>query len=182
MRRVDGVDLVSMRIDEKLVGLAPNAPESCIFKVHNQLRRVNEKAYEPELLAIGLYCRDKDDLRLTEEHKLRDLQLLLQRRNESSVETYIKAIRELEGRAHRCYAEPISLTIDEFVEMMLLDECFIIELFRKFAWTNLRDDQCDPIFRLDWMFFDLKCDLLLFENQIPFFLLTKLFEMTKVSN
>jgi hypothetical protein len=182
MRPVDGVDLVSIRIHEKLAGLIPNVLECCIFKVHTQLRKVNEKAYDPVMVAIGPYHRGKDDLRLMEDHKLHYLQLLLQRRNESSVETYIKAIRELEGRARRYYAEPISLTTDEFVEMMLLDGCFIIELFRKFARTDLRGDQCDPIFRLDWMFFNLKRDLLLFENQIPFFLLTKLLEITEVPN
>jgi hypothetical protein len=133
MRPVDGADHVSIRIHEKLVGLTPNAPECCIFRVHTQLRKVNEKAYEPQLLAIGPYHRGKDDLRLMEEHKLRYLQLLLQRRNESSVETYIKAMRELEERAREFYAEPISLTSDEFVEMMLLDGFFIIELLRKLA-------------------------------------------------
>lgn len=167
---VDGVDLVSIRIDEKLAGLAPNAPESCIFKVHFQLRKVNEKAYELITVAIGPYHCGKGDPRLMEEHKLRYLQLLVQRRNESSVERYINAMRELEGRARRYYAEPISLTTDEFVEMLLLDGCFIIELFRKLALKDLRDE-CDPIFRLDWMFYSLACDLMLFENQLPFFVL-----------
>jgi hypothetical protein len=152
MSAIDGVDLVSIRIDEKLAGFTPNDPECCIFRVHTQLRNVNEKAYEPQLLAIGPYHRGKGGLRQMEEHKLGYLQQLLQRRNESSVERYIKAMRELEGRARRCYAEPISLTTDEFVEMMLLDGCFIIELFRKWAKEELRDE-CDPIFRLDWMFY-----------------------------
>ncbi|XP_059447889.1 UPF0481 protein At3g47200-like [Corylus avellana] len=183
MRAVDGADLVSIRIDEKLVGFTPNTSEySCIFRVHTQLRNVNEKAYEPELLAIGPYHRGKVDLRQMEEHKLRYLQLLLQRRNESSVERYIKAMRELEGRARRFYAETISLTTDEFVEMLLLDGCFIIELFRKFKKTDPIHDECDPIFRLDWMFYSLTRDLMLFENQIPSFVLTKLFEMTEVPN
>jgi hypothetical protein len=182
MRHVDGVDLVSIRIDKKLAGLTPNDPEySCIFRVHNQLRKTNEKAYEPQLLAIGPYHRGKDDLMLMEDHKLRYLQLILQRGNESSVERYIKAMRELEGRAREFYAEPISLTIDEFVEMLLLDGCFIIELFRKLAVTNLREE-FDPIFRVGWIFCTLKRDLLLLENQLPFFILTKLFEMTMVPN
>jgi hypothetical protein len=181
MRPVDGVDPVSIRIDEKLAGLAPNAPECCIFKVQIQLRNVNEKAYEPELLPIGPYHHGKDDLRLMKKHKLRYLQLLLQRRNETSVERYLKAIRELEGRARGYYAEPISPTTDDFVEMMLLDGCFIIELFRKLAMKDLRDES-DPIFQFGWMFCSLTRDLLLFENQIPFFVLTKLFEMTEVPN
>ncbi|XP_062162472.1 UPF0481 protein At3g47200-like [Alnus glutinosa] len=181
MTHVDGADPVSILIHEKLVGLTPNAPEYCIFRVHTLLRRVNEKAYDPQLLAIGPYHRDKDGLKLMEDHKLHYLQLLLRRRGETSVETYINAMRKLESRTRRCYAEPISLSTNEFVEMMLLDGCFIIELFRKFVMWDLID-QRDPIFQFSWMLYSLKRDLLLFENQIPFFVLTKLFEMTEVPN
>jgi hypothetical protein len=69
MRRVDGIDLVS----EKLVGMTPNAPECCIFKVHTLLRNVNQKAYDTQLLPIGPYHRGKDGLRLMKDHKLRYL-------------------------------------------------------------------------------------------------------------
>jgi hypothetical protein len=118
---------------------------------------------------------------LMEEHKLWYLQLLLLRGNESSVERCMKAVRELEGRARRYHAKTISLTIDEFIEMLLLDRCFIIELFRKFTKKDLRDE-CDPIFQFGWMFCSLTRDLMLFKNQIPFFVLTKLLEVTVVSN
>ncbi|XP_059446782.1 UPF0481 protein At3g47200-like [Corylus avellana] len=182
MRAADGVDLVSIRIDEKLAGLTPTDPECCIFRVCTQLRNINEKAYEPELLAIGPYHRGKDELKQMEDHKLRYLKLLLQRRNESSVKRYIKAMRELEGRGRRFYAETINLTTDEFVEMLLLDACFIIELFRKFEKMDQIHDECDPIFRLNWMLPSLWRDVLLFENQLPFFVLTKLYEMTAVPN
>ncbi|KAB8726144.1 hypothetical protein FH972_026417 [Carpinus fangiana] len=139
------------------------------------------KAYQPELLAIGPYHRGKDDLKQMEDHKLLYLQQLLQRKNESSVERYIKAMRELEERARRCYAEPISLSTNEFVEMMLLDGCFLIELFRKFEKKDLRGE-CDPIFQLRWMLYSLVHDVLLYENQLPLFVLTKLMEMTQVPN
>jgi hypothetical protein len=181
MRRVDEADPVSICINKKLVGLTSNASDCCIFRVHTQLRKTNEMAYEPLLLAIGPYHRGKDDLRLMEDHKLRYLQLLLQRRNEISVETYIKAMRELEESARKFYAEPISLTSDEFVEMMLLDGFFIIELLRKFAKRVSRDKH-DPIFRLGWMLYRVIRDLLLFENLVPFIVLTKLLEMTEVAN
>jgi hypothetical protein len=139
------------------------------------------KAYEPKLLGIGPYHHGKDDLKRMEDHKLLYSQQLLHRRNESSVERYTRAMRDLEGKARRCYAEPISLTPDEFVEMMLLDGCFIIELFRKQARKELRDDH-DPIFQLGWMLPMLWCDLVLFENQLPSFVLYELIEMTGVSN
>jgi hypothetical protein len=158
MMLVDGADSVSISIHEKLASLTPNAPKCCIFRVHTQLRRTNENAYEPQLLAIGPYHHGKDDLGLMEDHKLRCLQLLLQRRRERNVEKYIKAIRELEGRVREFYAEPINLTTDEFVEMMLLDGFFIIELLRKRTMKVLMDE-CDPIFQLGWMFYSLVRDL-----------------------
>ncbi|KAB1224356.1 hypothetical protein CJ030_MR2G007771 [Morella rubra] len=54
------------------------------------------------------------------------------------------------------------------------------ELFRMYANKNSRNDS-DPIFQMSWMLPGLKRDLLLLENQLPFFVLTKLFEMTKVT-
>ncbi|KAG6731327.1 hypothetical protein I3842_01G124200 [Carya illinoinensis] len=84
--------------------------------------------------------------------------------------------KELEGRARKCYAECIGQTKDEFVEMMLLDGCFIIELFRKCKGLSPRDDH-DPIFQIDWMLNAVEVDLLLFENQLPYFVLDKLFEI-----
>ncbi|KAG7995592.1 hypothetical protein I3843_01G117600 [Carya illinoinensis] len=64
--------------------------------------------------------------------------------------------------------------------MMLLDGCFIIGLFRKWDELSPRDDH-DPIFQLDWMLRKIARDLLLFENQLPFFVLTKLFLMIESS-
>ncbi|XP_035547331.1 uncharacterized protein LOC118348888 [Juglans regia] len=112
-----------------------------------------------------------------EEHKLRYLKQMLLRRNERSVKDYISALSYLEERARNCYAERISLKKDEFVEMMLLDGCFIIELFRKCQMPHLRDKH-DPIFQMCWMLAVIARDLILFENQLPYFVLTKLFEMS----
>jgi hypothetical protein len=179
MMPVNAFDLLTQRIDGKLVGLTPNTPKRCIFRVYTELRNVNKKAYEPQLLAIGPYHRGKDDLKQMEEHKLWYLKLLLQRRSESSVKRYIDAMGELEESARKCYAEPISLNSNEFIEMLLLDGCFIIELFRRVVKMDLRD-KCDPIFQLCWMWNKLLRDLLLFENQLPLFVLTKLIEMTTV--
>ncbi|KAG6667796.1 UPF0481 protein At3g47200-like [Carya illinoinensis] len=172
---------LSISIDGMLKGSTPSGPECCIFKLHPHLRDVNDKAYEPLLLAIGPYNHGKDGLKRMEEHKLQYLRQMTQRRKENSVDRYIKALRQLEGKARKCYAESISQTSDEFVKMMLLDGCFIIELFRKvkkLKEIRTQRDEHDPIFQLNWMRDGILRDLLLFENQLPFFVLTKLFEMT----
>ncbi|KAF5464934.1 hypothetical protein F2P56_014971 [Juglans regia] len=176
-----GRDALSTRIeaiDKKLAGTPINAEERSIFKVHELLLKVNEKAYKPVLLAIGPYNdHGKVGHEFMEEHKLRYLKQMLLRRNECSVKDYISALSYLEERARNCYAERISLKKDEFVEMMLLDGCFIIELFRKYEECN-SGDKHDPIFQMSWMHNVIARDLLLFENQLPYFVLTKLFEMS----
>ncbi|CAL5392016.1 unnamed protein product [Camellia sinensis] len=173
------VDPISLHLDEKLTYLSGTNSECYIYKVHDRLRWQNEKSYEPEIMAIGPYHHGKENLQWMEEHKLQYLRLLLKRRNETSVDRYIVAMRDLQERALRCYANSVWLNKDEFVKMMLLDSCFLVELFRKFTITSMRDRN-DPLFKIDWILPTLWRDSLLFENQLPFFVLVELFNMTKV--
>ncbi|KAL7251346.1 hypothetical protein ACSBR1_013227 [Camellia fascicularis] len=78
-------------------------------------------------------------------------------------------------KACKFYADPIHLDSNEFVEMMLLDSCFIIQLFHKYRNVELRKD--DPIFQLAHIQSSMRRDSMLFENQLPFFVLLKLFNM-----
>ncbi|KAL3506264.1 hypothetical protein ACH5RR_031646 [Cinchona calisaya] len=64
------------------------------------------------------------------------------------------------------------------VETMCLDGIFIIEFLRKIHDINLRNKD-DPIFEMVWMKLSIIRDLILFENQLQFFVLEKLFDMTK---
>uniref|UniRef100_A0A5B7C1V4 Uncharacterized protein n=1 Tax=Davidia involucrata TaxID=16924 RepID=A0A5B7C1V4_DAVIN len=174
-------DHVSTRIDEKLALLSRETSKPYIFRVHSQLRKENENAYEPKVVAIGPYHHGKDNLGEMEKHKLRCLHLLLERTEESSVDRYVMAMRDLEESARKCYAETIRLNKDDFVEMMILDGCFIIELFRQFYFRDLRErNPDDHILQLGQIRFAIRSDLMLFENQLPFFILVRLFNMTKV--
>lgn len=152
-----------------------------IFKVDEHLRRVSGKDYEPEILAIGPIHHFKDHVKDMERHKVRYLDQLLRRRNELSIEMFVTELRELEEKAHDCYAKSMLLDRDTFVEMMLLDGCFIIELLRKYYFSYLRDKN-DPIFQFDRTLSQIRHDLILFENQLPFFVLNQLFEMTKMED
>ncbi|KAF5933233.1 hypothetical protein HYC85_029404 [Camellia sinensis] len=139
-------------IDRKLAELTPIPSERCIFRVHDVLRNENKKAYEPEVVAIGPYHHGKDNLKLMEEHKLRYLKQLLNRRNETSAERYIMAMRESEQKARKSYADPISLDSNKFVEMMLLDSCFIVELLRKNGTKKnpiAANDPTNPVVNLE---------------------------------
>lgn len=166
-----GKDFVSMNIDDM--------PEG-IFRLHEELRQLNDKAYDPVIISIGPYHRGKQSLQMMERHKLHYFNSLLEKKNESR-KKYVNAIGELEQKARQFYAEPISLDSDAMITMMVLDGCFIIELLRKFDMAFLRDEN-DPIFKRDWIFNRLQRDLMLFENQIPFFILCKLFDMIEAPN
>ncbi|MBA0712221.1 hypothetical protein Golax_011335, partial [Gossypium laxum] len=90
----------------------------------------------------------------------------------------MKAMEDLEQDARRCYwdnAEQHSK--DKFVRMMLVDGCFIVELLRELKHNNF---QCAPSVQR-WMLPTLRQDLIMLENQLPLFVLQKLFELTKRS-
>lgn len=95
------------------------------------IRRANEKAYEPEKLSIGPYHRGKRKLQDMENYKLRYLKRIPRRKGESSAKRYIAVLMEFEEKARSYYAENINLSQEDFVDMLLLDGCFIIELLRK---------------------------------------------------
>ncbi|KAJ6934290.1 hypothetical protein NC651_009356 [Populus alba x Populus x berolinensis] len=86
----------------------------------------------------------------------------------------------LEGRARQFYDQSeVSLGQDEFVEMLLLDGCFIVELIRKY---NKSPGVNDIVFRVAWIHSSIETDMLLLENQLPFFVLLELFTMTSEQN
>ncbi|CAK9155884.1 unnamed protein product [Ilex paraguariensis] len=108
-----------------------------------------------------------------EQHKLRYLQQLLNRRKCLSVDSFINAMQDLEEKTRKCYAECLGLGKDEFVRMMLVDGCFIIEFFCKLTCGDYMDDL---IFKSRRFHNIILRDLLIFENQLPFFVLTRLLD------
>ncbi|GKU96118.1 hypothetical protein SLEP1_g9387 [Rubroshorea leprosula] len=149
-----------------------------IFKVPNQLRQTNEKAYEPHIISIGPYHRGKDHLKPMEEHKIHYLKVLLRQRNENSVARYVLALKAMEEAARKCYAEHLDHVDEEaFVEMMLLDGCFIVELIRRETGESRQENEC--VCR-NFNMNSLTRDLLLLENQLPLFVLLELFQMTQM--
>ncbi|KAK4764276.1 hypothetical protein SAY87_013714 [Trapa incisa] len=175
------MDSFKTRMEGKLNRVDKSPQKSYIFKVHHLLHKVNEKAYSPVLISIGPYHyeRRKLDLQFMEQHKWRYLNDMI-RRKESSEDTSrddllgrcFKILEEHEARARGYYAEAVPLGKEEFIEMMLVDSCFIIEYFWKCESPERWED--DPLFQADWIGNCLSRDLVLIENQVPFLVLTKL--------
>jgi hypothetical protein len=89
----------------------------------------------------------------------------------------IKSTRGIEKEARSCYAGPIDVGVEDFVRILVIDGCFLIELFRKDE-DNLLREVDDPIFNMSCMLQYLYHDLILVENQIPWLVLEHLFNMT----
>ncbi|CAA2954943.1 Hypothetical predicted protein [Olea europaea subsp. europaea] len=174
-------DRVTVDIDKMLNSSSSTLPKPSMFRVGDNLRSINPEAYDPEIIAIGPFHRGKHKLQKMEQHKVRYLKLFLQRIEESSVERCVTTVRHLEDRARKCYAEDIDLDEDKFVEMLILDGCFIIEFLYMFQYKDCRDED-DPIFQYGYIQSQLFHDLMLFENQIPFFIVDRLLNMIKINN
>ncbi|XP_061993934.1 UPF0481 protein At3g47200-like [Rosa rugosa] len=177
---------------------------NCIFRVPNVLWRQNPKAYTPDVVSIGPFHhyvekRWKKEgqggkkgngekyFQLMERVKTRYL-------NEILAGTKIKNLEELtaeviklsdqknegefEQRARDFYAEPLDhISSEEFIKMMIVDGCFLIQLFRKCDDPKLRA-LYDPVFNMDCMFHFLCHDILLLENQLPWFVIHILCDLT----
>ncbi|GKU99418.1 hypothetical protein SLEP1_g12273 [Rubroshorea leprosula] len=141
-------------------------PKQKILRVPHQLFEVNKKAYEPYVVSIGPYHRGKDHLKEMEEQKVRCLYRLLHWTNEN-VEIYLSAIKDMAKEARNCYSEPLDISEEEFLEMMVLDGCFIIQFLKdnleNFCYSGLLSTSI-------WH------DLALIENQLPFFVLCQLLD------
>ncbi|KAI4311087.1 hypothetical protein MLD38_036014 [Melastoma candidum] len=186
MQAREQVSIDVLHTDEELVRGLKEKMENIsssitICRVPEELHRGKTRDYYPDLVAIGPYHRGKLNLRDMEKHKWRYLFALLNRKPdlEANINECMKALRELEHRARRCYAGDIGLSSDEFVELMLVDGGFIIELLIKCAHKSLRR-RGDPLFSTPGKLFDLRLDMILLENQIPLFVLQRLFQVSPI--
>ncbi|KAL9688024.1 hypothetical protein QQ045_032436 [Rhodiola kirilowii] len=123
-----------MSTPPSILSKAAGTSSCSIFKVLQSLIEINgTKTYHPQIVSIGPYHHNKPDLQMIQEIKWTYLKSLVTRIQETlnlGLEDYLRAIHPLESKARACYSEQlVRYTVDEFVEMMVLDGCFIIELF-----------------------------------------------------
>ncbi|KAL4655088.1 hypothetical protein ACB092_01G425700 [Castanea dentata] len=149
--------------------------ECRIYKVPHHLRKWKEEAYTPQVISIGPYHHKSERLKNMEENKERYFKSFVHRsqmNRKNLVLNFVSTIRDLEKRIRGCYAATIELESDEFVKMILIDASFILELFIKRTSRNWTSD--DSMFNRP-IAIAIMHDLLILENQLPFFVLEKLY-------
>lgn len=162
----------------KLGIISERSTKLSIYRVPNKLGNVKKEAYTPGIVSIGPFHKGKRELLAMEEHKWRYMLSFVHRTShpEKTLEKCGQAVMNLGEQARGCYAENIKFNKNELAEIILVDDCFILELFLR---RSLGDfvDHSDPILNNAWMIAALQHDLALLENQIPFLVLENLFEI-----
>ncbi|KAB2096299.1 hypothetical protein ES319_A01G099700v1 [Gossypium barbadense] len=126
---------------------------------------------EPQLASIGPYHYTNRNLPL-DKYKYSFLDRFISRTGKD-LRFYVQQMMSLEWHSRICYSHDFSMSSPQFVEMMLLDGCFIMEVLHHFGVS----EQQPWVFPVEpWQLPILVQDLLILDNQIPFFVLEMLFE------
>ncbi|MED6186140.1 hypothetical protein PIB30_063959 [Stylosanthes scabra] len=164
-----------IKINEILVGAKPLLTyKCCIYKVPHEIRKLKEDAYTPKAVSIGPFHHGNQNLLYMEEHKKLYCRQFIERSETRNLKSFVSCVRELEPKVRGCYSHDIKLSEEEHVMVILVDCCFILEfLLERFLMAT----GGDPL-SLPERLVNLICDdLLLLENQVPFFVLEKLYNL-----
>ncbi|XP_026404152.1 UPF0481 protein At3g47200-like [Papaver somniferum] len=167
-------------------------------------KMIEPSVYKPEAISIGPYHCKNDSLQATQDLKLLYAHNLLTKtanqkfkKEEETTHTIkldssgklvtaegwsiileecISSIEKMETIIRERYSEPIDLDRGrEFVEMMVIDGLFIIGFLAGPCQDKYIFD--DLLYCNDWLSIAVRHDLLLLENQIPWFVLKCLFNI-----
>ncbi|KAL6645693.1 hypothetical protein ACP70R_017301 [Stipagrostis hirtigluma subsp. patula] len=152
-----------------------------ILRLPAAVRERHRDLYEPKVVSVGPYYHGRAGLAAAQRHKWRLLRDFLSRAAKKQAAAaaggggggglgaYVRAAREVEADARRCYAEGFGMGADEFAEMLVLDGCFLLEFFLRKS-----EGQLAAPGGAKWAWRHMYHDVLLLENQIPFFVIEKL--------
>ena len=154
----------------------PQWAERCIYRVPQRLRRLNKDAYTPKLISIGPFHHGKEELRDMETLKLR-YYIEFCYRTGTMPQDIADFVAMMAPKILHCYEGSIVFTNDEFMRMVLLDSIFIIEhFFRATAGGENENNYTGSKVSKPWLKGHIMLDLLLLENQLPFFILDEFYE------
>ncbi|XBI32709.1 hypothetical protein VPH35_056124 [Triticum aestivum] len=164
-----------------------------VGKVRDLTRNVDSSEYDPDHVAIGPYNYPRpqsNNPHLAMEHdKLASLDMVLSAakaaRPAMTVDVYVKELACLERDTRNCYANTFEdMTSEQFVRMLLLDACYILSRLVGLRSHHLDLDdvgtaeaavssanRAEALAVVRDVFY-------LAENQIPFFVLEKIGELT----
>ncbi|MED6113676.1 hypothetical protein PIB30_073060 [Stylosanthes scabra] len=168
-------DETTMKIKAMLEEAQPLfTEECCIYRVPHEIRKHNEDAYTPKVVSIGPFHHGNEKLQKIEAQKRIYCREFIQRSETKNLESFVSCVQEVEPKIRGCYSEDIKLSKEQLVMLILVDSCFILELLCRyhFKWPYR-----DALLRSLRLRIYIRHDLFLVENQVPFFVLEKLYNL-----
>ncbi|XP_076906672.1 UPF0481 protein At3g47200-like [Bidens hawaiensis] len=174
LTRDSGPDLAA-ELEQKLNAEAPTQTinAASIFRVPDHLRSVEPKAYEPNIVSIGPYHHGAAHLQAMENTKWRFFHGLFNpsKPDRPDLNVILDELKQMEPQARGCYSEDLKISSDKFISMMLIDSSFILQLLRETSNKSVHIQR--------WMLPVLQRDLIMLENQLPMFVLNKVYNLTR---
>ncbi|XVF79534.1 hypothetical protein PTKIN_Ptkin14bG0230700 [Pterospermum kingtungense] len=174
----------------------PSIQDRIICCVNPLLRQVNAAAYRPNFVIIGpLRCYDSILEQMEMQKRIYLASFLRRAEKKASLNHFFKLIKDSADRIHGCYEETYCRSWDFrsheiqqiiqvndgrpelFIEMVLVDASFIIELFLRAYNKELERGETDFIFNTPGKMHDIRRDLFLAHNQLPFFILKAIYDL-----
>ncbi|MED6159951.1 hypothetical protein PIB30_046982 [Stylosanthes scabra] len=152
-----------------------------IYKISSVIKNQNKNAYEPQIVSFGPYHHHRgriNHLETMEKHKNRAVLHFLRRCGKSIIgfvcQEMGKVLQELKD-SYETLDDPDD---NRFLQLMIADGCFMLEILRASEKTAYDDDddyaENDPVFgnhgKISVMPY-IKRDMLLLENQLPILVL-----------
>eukprot|EP01018_Ginkgo_biloba_P015792 Gb_20041 [translate_table: standard] len=142
------------------------------------------EAYIPQIVSIGPYHHRRSELCDIEIYKLAVARRTQKRLKGQRFESIVQEFHKLEWQIRCCYHKYLDCSNQVLAWLMALDTCFVLEYLLLCAHkSNVGSDHLHPLRAV----FDpngrrashnaIVRDLMMLENQLPFFLLQKLLEM-----
>uniref|UniRef100_A0A0E0KZI5 Uncharacterized protein n=1 Tax=Oryza punctata TaxID=4537 RepID=A0A0E0KZI5_ORYPU len=156
---------------------------SLICKIVQRVRLNDRNVYEPSVLSIGTYHHSGSPLLTMETEKWICVDYILKLNRDVSLREYLHLISGLEKQARGCYSEDINMDSKEFLQMLLLDSCFILACMGFARLNTLEEASIDDhgtredSDTAEWYNSSAVYDLLLLENQIPFFIVRTIYQL-----
>ncbi|KAK7393260.1 hypothetical protein VNO78_21810 [Psophocarpus tetragonolobus] len=148
----------------------------CIYRVPFNIRKLKEDAYTPKLVSIGPFHHNLPNFQNMQRHKLSYCKAFLQRTQASS-QKLIQYIEGLEPNFRGYYSHTLDFSWEELVKIIFVDSCFIFELFWKAQSADRKSPEDKAFIFNRSVAVTISLDLLLLENQLPFFVLEHLYDI-----
>lgn len=191
--RVDEAAVSSMRKKLEATSLEDrHAEQATIFRVPHNIRAIDSLAYEPKIVSLGPYHADNERLGAWDDLKWRYFKKFLNRNPNKHLCDYLEEVEMLALAARTAYSEKLGMDPGKFVEMMLLDCCFVVELLLvqmeekqqagmrmgpKWQEASSTFEQDPMISAWRWALPLLAHDVMMLENQLPLVVLRSLLEL-----